>query len=314
MHLSEGVLPLSHAAAWGAAAAPFLAVGWRRFSATTRNGTSEERALLGMAGAVTFAVTLFPIPVPVAGATSHMCATPLMALLLGPSRTVVLAAVTLLLQALFFAHGGLTTLGANIVTLGIVGPWTALACVTVLRAVRVPAVVAVGVACAMADVGVYLADAGILGAALAGPQPFGYWFARILLGFAPVQLPLAALEGIMSGLLMRALCRRRTDLVPAWVSASVSAPISRPLAAGLALVACSIWGGAAAAEPFRGIDDTVFAATAAAAGHASSGPLFSWVQGDVLLFTFSLGSFIAGLIVGTTWLRLTGRSAQPHAS
>ena len=32
-----------------------------------------------------------------------------------------MAAISLLIQALFFAHGGLTTLGANIVSEGIVG-------------------------------------------------------------------------------------------------------------------------------------------------------------------------------------------------
>jgi hypothetical protein len=34
-----------------------------------------------------------------------------------------LALVTLVFQALLLAHGGLTTLGANLFSLGVVGPW-----------------------------------------------------------------------------------------------------------------------------------------------------------------------------------------------
>jgi len=39
------------------------------------------------------------------------------------SAMPALALVTLVFQALLLAHGGLTTLGANLFSLGIVGPW-----------------------------------------------------------------------------------------------------------------------------------------------------------------------------------------------
>ena len=122
MHIAEGILPLTHALAWAALAAPLVALSAHRVARLLREGDGAERALLGMAGALTFAVTLFPVPVPIAGVTSHMCATPVLALLLGPRRMVLPAALTLLLQAILFAHGGLTSLGANVLTLGVVGP------------------------------------------------------------------------------------------------------------------------------------------------------------------------------------------------
>ena len=173
MHIAEGILPLSHALGWAALASPFLGLSARHLARSLREGDGAERALLGMAGALTFAVTLFPVPVPVAGVTSHMCATPVLALLLGPRRMVLPAALTLLIQAVLFAHGGLTSLGANVLTLGVVGPLVGYGLARGLRRLGLSAAWAVGMACALADLAVYVADAGILGLALARERSFG---------------------------------------------------------------------------------------------------------------------------------------------
>ena len=60
------------------------------------------------------------------------------ALLIGPGPTVVVASIALLFQALFLAHGGLTTLGANIVSMGVVGAFAAYGVFHLLRALQVP--------------------------------------------------------------------------------------------------------------------------------------------------------------------------------
>ena len=46
------------------------------------------------------------------------------AILIGPWLTVVVTSVALVLQALFLAHGGLSTLGANIFSMGVAGVFT----------------------------------------------------------------------------------------------------------------------------------------------------------------------------------------------
>src|SRR5262249_32796739 len=161
-----------HAAGWAAAVAPLVAVSTLRVRALFRSGSESARALFKMAGALTFAVSLFPIPVPMVAATSHLCATPMLALLLGPLTMGISALASLLLQALFFAHGGLTSLGANTLTLGFIGPLTAVLTARLLRRLGVRGLVAIGIACAVGDAAVYLADAVILGIGLAGAQPF----------------------------------------------------------------------------------------------------------------------------------------------
>ena len=130
MHLSEGILPLKHAVASSCLVSPFLIDGYRSHKRLqSLDSESAQKPFLNMAIAICFAMTLLPIPVPVVGASSHMCATPLLALVLGPRLAVLPAFGILLLQALFFffAHGGISTLGANVLTLGVVGP----GCVTV---------------------------------------------------------------------------------------------------------------------------------------------------------------------------------------
>ena len=112
MHLAEGVLPLSQAIAWSALAAP--TVFWSlRGEQRTRRNTPSSSVIMAGATSLLFAGTLLPLPVPVVGATSHICLTPVLALIVGVRRIVWPTFFVLLLQAVFFAHGGLTTLGGQ---------------------------------------------------------------------------------------------------------------------------------------------------------------------------------------------------------
>src|SRR5512138_1047432 len=120
MHISEGILPLPWAALWFAVAAPFVALGARQLNALAKDDLSVK-PLVGLMAAVVFIISCMPIPVPTAGTCSHPCGTGIAAILVGPLVSVVISTVALLIQALFLAHGGLSTLGADIVSMGVVG-------------------------------------------------------------------------------------------------------------------------------------------------------------------------------------------------
>lgn len=289
MHLSEGVLPAAHAAAWTGAAALAVAVSVRSLRRRNREGGPAERALLTTGTALLFAATLLPIPVPVAGATSHLCATPLLGLLLGPATVAAPAALVLLLQALFFGHGGLTTLGANTVSLGVVGPFAVAGLAALLLRARVPGRVAAGVACALGQLAVYVADAVVLGAALAGEKSFGFWVGRILAGFAPIQLPLAVVEGVLSAALLGALARMRPEVVPSRLRGRLPAVAAAAVVCGLLLLPRV----AEASEPLRGADEAVLEEAAREAGRTPTAPFFDPGEeiGMALLLS---GGFAAG--------------------
>lgn len=120
MHISEGILPFGWAALWFGVAAPFVALGVKRLNDLSAIDLSMK-PLVGLMAAVVFVFSCMPVPVPVVGTCSHPCGTGIAAILVGPLVSVVIATVALLIQALFLAHGGLSTLGADIVSMGVVG-------------------------------------------------------------------------------------------------------------------------------------------------------------------------------------------------
>ena len=100
MHLSEGILPIKQVLVTSTIAFPFVIDGYKEYTRCVQATLREERKPLStMAFALCFAMTLLPIPVPIAGASSHMCATPLLALLLGPRIICFPVFGVLLLQA-----------------------------------------------------------------------------------------------------------------------------------------------------------------------------------------------------------------------
>jgi len=310
MHLSEGILPAAQAALWAAVATPFVAASAATLKKRSLAAAPAEKALLSTGTALLFAATLLPIPVPVAGATSHLCVTPLLGLVLGPWTVAAPAAFVLLLQALFFGHGGLTTLGANSLTLGVVGPFVAAGLWWLLRRCRVSAPLAAGVACGVGQLSVYVADAGILGAALSGEKSFGFWAVRVLAGFAPVQLPLAVLEGVLSAVLLGALARRRPELAPAACRGGVrTASVTALLAVALLASPAAL-----AKEPLRGLDEAVFDETARAAGRAPRPPVVDLGE-EVHTALLLAAGFCAGWVTsrGFATLRHDPRSLAESA-
>ena len=120
MHISEGILPLPWAGLWFVLAIPFIIWGLRDIKKRTAKNPGFK-AMAAMVGAAIFIISCMPIPIPTAGTCSHPCGTGLGAILIGPGPTIVVASIGLLLQALFLAHGGLTTFGADVMSMGVGG-------------------------------------------------------------------------------------------------------------------------------------------------------------------------------------------------
>jgi cobalt/nickel transport system permease protein len=120
MHITEGILPPQWAVLWFALALPFI--GWGLRELRVRSKVEPHlKSMVGLVGAAVFVISCMPIPVPTAGTCSHPCGTGMASILIGPTLTVVVASIALTLQGLFLAHGGLTTLGANILSMGVMG-------------------------------------------------------------------------------------------------------------------------------------------------------------------------------------------------
>ncbi len=212
MHISEGILPVGWAGAWLLVALPFLAWGIRQIK---RRGQTEPRyrAFVALVGAAVFIISCMPIPVPTAGTCSHPCGTGLAAILIGPGPTVVVASIALLLQALFMAHGGLTTLGGNIVSMGVVGALVGFGAFRLLRGAGASVAVAAFAAGALSDWATYATTSAELALALHGGGSLWSLLGAIMMAFVPTQLPLGIFEGILSVGACRFVSSRRPELV-----------------------------------------------------------------------------------------------------
>lgn len=206
MHIMEGFLPVQHAAGWTLASAPFVAYGL--YSINKRiTEKPEQRMLLGVAAAFTFVLSALKLP-SVTGSCSHPTGTGLGAVLFGPTAMAPIGAVVLLFQAMLLAHGGLTTLGANIFSMAVVGPFAATAIYRCARAARLPFGFSIFLAASLADLLTYITTSAQL--AMAFPDPAGGFaasFAKFAGVFAVTQIPLAVSEGLLTVIVFNALAR-----------------------------------------------------------------------------------------------------------
>ena len=210
MHIAEGFLPPLHAAAWAAISLPFVVVSTWRVNRLMRD-QPQTKLLLAASGAYAFVLSALKLP-SVTGSCSHPTGTGLGAILFGPSVMALLGTIVLLFQALLLAHGGLTTLGANVFSMAIAGPWVAYAVFRGARWVNAPLAVAVFLAARLGDWGGYLGAAGQLG--LAFPDPVS-GFAGAVVKFAGVfaltQIPLAIIEGLLTVIVVNLLNQYSRD-------------------------------------------------------------------------------------------------------
>jgi cobalt/nickel transport system permease protein len=117
LHIPDGFL--SGGVAAGAAVIAIAAVAYG-LRVADRDLDEARVPLLGVLAAFVFAAQMLNFPV--AGGTSgHFLGATLAAVLLGPWIACVVMTVVLGVQALAFADGGVTALGANVLNMGVIG-------------------------------------------------------------------------------------------------------------------------------------------------------------------------------------------------
>jgi cobalt/nickel transport system permease protein len=212
MHIMEGFLPSPWWQLWFLISAPFVIYGMYQLKQLVEE-KREALPLLAVAGAFVFVLSSLKLP-SVTGSCSHPTGTGLGAILFGPFITSVLGLIVLLYQALFLAHGGLTTLGANVFSMGIAGPLVAYGIYRAGMKAGINTFVTVFLAAAIADLFTYVVTAVQL--ALAFPAETGGFIASLAAFgtvFAITQIPLAIIEGLVIALIFKYIIDVRPDLL-----------------------------------------------------------------------------------------------------
>ncbi len=206
----EGFLPPFWCAVWYVIAIPVVAYGIYKIKKVA-DEQPESKALLAVSGAFMFVISSLKLP-SVTGSCSHPTGNGLGAALFGPAVTAVLATIVLLFQAILLAHGGLTTLGANCVSMGIAGPLAAWIIYKLCNKVGIPSKVGIFIMAFVADFATYLVTAIQLGVAF--PEPtMAAAITKFFLIFAPTQLPLAIAEGLLTVIIWNGLMSYKPKLL-----------------------------------------------------------------------------------------------------
>lgn len=216
MHIFEGFLPSPWWQLWFVFSIPIIMYGMVKMNKLV----SQRRdvvPLLAVAGAFIFVLSSLKLP-SVTGSCSHPTGTGMAAILFGPAITSVLGVIVLLYQALFLAHGGISTLGANVASMGIIGPFVAYLFYKAASKSNMNFYLNVFLATAIADWVTYVVTSTQL--ALAFPtggiltiEGVFRSFLAFAAVFATTQVPLAIMEGALTALIMKYVVQLRGDIL-----------------------------------------------------------------------------------------------------
>ncbi|OKY78373.1 MAG: ABC-type Co2+ transport system permease component [Candidatus Methanohalarchaeum thermophilum] len=195
MHIAEGFLPLKWSLIWWIVSIPFVAYGIYKVKKINQE-KSEIKPLLAISIAFVFIMSAMKFP-SVTGSCSHPTGTGLPIVFFGPFVTAFISFIVLLFQGLFLAHGGITTLGANTLSMGIIGPIFGWIAYKIARNAGVSLVSGGFIAAFVADLMTYFVTSAELAAAFpASKGGFLLSLKAFLSIFAVTQIPIAVIEGV----------------------------------------------------------------------------------------------------------------------
>jgi cobalt/nickel transport system permease protein len=212
MHIMEGFLPWQWCLIWWIITLPCLMLGIWQLKKIL-DADREALPLLGVTGGFVFILSSLKLP-SVTGSCSHPTGTGLSTISFGPWITSLICAIVLLFQSLFLAHGGLSVLGANIVSMGIIGPLVGYGVYRLLRDTSVNVYITVFLVTALADLFTYVTTS--LELALAYPAGTGGFVSSFILFmgvFAVTQVPLAIVEGVVLSLVFKYILALKPDIL-----------------------------------------------------------------------------------------------------
>lgn len=198
MHIDEGVLPISHTLIYFLICVPFFIIGIKELKKKTSKG-KNVKMFIALTGAYCFVLSALKLP-SVTGSCSHPTGVGFGAIVLGPLVMTIIGLIVLLFQAIFLAHGGITSLGANTFSMAIIGPIVAYIVFKIFK--NKNRKVAVFLAAFLGDLSTYIITSIQL--SLAFPSKIGGFiesFEKFGSIFAVTQIPLAIAEGILTVIL-----------------------------------------------------------------------------------------------------------------
>ncbi len=239
MHMADALLsPAVGGTMWTVSAA---AVAY--CSRKVKENLDERKVpLMGVMGAFVFAAMMINFTIPGTGSSGHLGGGLLLAILLGPHAAFLVIASVLVVQALFFADGGIMALGCNIFNLGFFPAFIAYPLIYkwIVREGITTARLAVGTTLA-AVVGLQLGAFGVVLETLASGIS-SLPFTTFILLMQPIHLAIGLVEGIVTASVVSFVWKANPQILEGPLAAQPSRPIPARYLAGLLLVAALFTG------------------------------------------------------------------------
>jgi len=119
VHIPDGMLDVkTFSTLWAGGGASIAYASWW----IRKHLDGSKIVLMAVLAALIFGLQMLNFPI-AAGTSGHFAGGALAGILLGAWPACIVMTAVLLVQAIFFGDGGITTLGANIVNLGIIAPF-----------------------------------------------------------------------------------------------------------------------------------------------------------------------------------------------
>lgn len=118
MHMSDALISAAVGATMSAVSAGTIGYSMKKMKAAEIEDVKIP--MMGVMGAFVFAAQMVNFSIPITGSSGHIGGGILLAAILGPYPALITLASVLLIQALFFADGGLLALGCNIFNMGVI--------------------------------------------------------------------------------------------------------------------------------------------------------------------------------------------------
>ncbi|MGQ9566125.1 MAG: energy-coupling factor ABC transporter permease [Candidatus Bathyarchaeales archaeon] len=117
MHIPDGFLTPATCIIMYVVSAAFLVWSWKKVK---ENYSRTFVSLIAISSAFIFAAQMINFPI-VYGTSGHLVGGTLLAILLGPHAAILSMTIVLMIQAIFFADGGIFTFGANVFNMAVIG-------------------------------------------------------------------------------------------------------------------------------------------------------------------------------------------------
>ncbi len=210
MHMADALLsPAVGGTMWAASAATIAYCS----NKVRSEMDSRKTPLMGVLGAFIFAAQMINFTIPVTGSSGHLGGGLILSILLGPYAAFLTIASVLVVQAFFFADGGLLALGCNIFNLGFFPAFIAYSLVYKKIVGRSPSPARISVASvAAAVIGLQMGAFGVVAETVASgisSLPFST-FALIM---QPIHLAIGIVEGVVTASVISFVYKARPDII-----------------------------------------------------------------------------------------------------